>query len=137
MDEQTKEEYKSFLLVHWREVIIIILIVGCIFTYWRWNEVSKDLDAAKRAKEVQTIITEINKGTEAITKRDSELYPQLNADIQNLNNSIRYLSDGVKRLETNQPKKEQSYEIFKKQSVNEISQYFTNLGYVNTVGTSK
>jgi hypothetical protein len=134
MNEKQKQEYQSFALLYWKEIVMILLMCAIIFTYWRWNETKKDLAEAVRISTVGRTLDEINKGLAGVDQREKDVYPKIDKTISDLNTTIKGLNDAVKNL--NKPKKEKTYETFKKQSDKDLGKWFTDNGFTNSVSPS-
>lgn len=127
---------KTKMLARWKEVLIVLLIAVSIFTYWRNDQNKKKL--AEEIARRNFILTEgtINSGTADVDKREAELYPKIDAKINELNKNVKVLDESIKRLQKNKPTKEQSYELFKNQSTSQLSKYFSGRGYTNSITPS-
>lgn len=114
-------------------IISLALLILCIFFYQRWDTKSRELELQIKGQQTEKIIQDINKTLGEITQRENELYPKIDANIKTINNNIKKINDNVSILEKNRPTKEESNEKFKNKTVKELSDYFTNNGYPNTI----
>lgn len=135
MNEQQKELIVTEAKIYWKEIIIFILVIGLLTCYWRWNETKKDLAEAVRISTVGRTLDEINSMLDGVNQREKEVYPKMDATIDSLNSSIKSLQETITKL--NKPKKEQIYANFKKQNIQDLSKWFSDNGYPNTISNSQ
>lgn len=122
-------------LPYWREIIIIFLIAGSIFLYWRFNEKNKALEAELARQDFIHTSGGINAGTAPVGEREKKVYPKIDADIATLNKNIKESKQKLEKLEKIQPTKEKSYAKFKNQDADSISKFLASRGYTNAVFT--
>lgn len=113
-------------------IAVVVLLCLCIFFYYMWNESKKAHDAYVSTHSVADTVGKINKPVDEVKQREAELYPKIDANIASINKDIKSLNASMKRLEKNQPTKEQSNELFKNKDLTEISDFFAANGFPNT-----
>ena len=133
--DEEKDEIARVTKTYWREILILIGLVSCIFLYWRWNETKKDLAESVRISTSMGITSSINAGADGVAQREKEVYPKIDGEIVNLNSSIKELNDAIKKL--NKPDKGKTNENFNKQSIQDLSKWFSDNGYPNTISPSE
>lgn len=114
-------------------IFALILIISCTVFYYNWNESKQELATYKLEQKAKETADGINKPMDEVDKRESEIYPKINADIAQINKNIKAINETVKRLERNQITKEQAYDTFKNKNIYEISQYLRDSGINNSV----
>jgi CHASE3 domain sensor protein len=112
---------------------VIILITFCIFFYYKWNTTTTAYEKLITTQKAAQTTAGLNKPVDQVTDREKNVYPKIDANIAQINKSIKTIDEAVKRLEKNQPTKEQIDDTFKSKSTVEISKFFTDNGYPNTI----
>lgn len=134
--DEEKEEIKIFTFKYWREILIVLCLTGGLFSYYQWNETKKDLVEAVRISTTGRTTNEINSGLDAMKNREKNVYPEMDKKIDSLNSNIKALNDEIKKLQQNKPTKEKAYATFKNSNIQDLSKWFTDSGFTNTIDPS-
>lgn len=118
-------------------IAVLVLLIFCVFFYYKWDTSVKDHDAYVAGIEAKRIKDANNKPMEEVTAREKNVYPQINNNIAQINKDIKSLNETVKRLEKNTPTKDQSNEKFKNKTITEINKFFNDSGYSNSISSGK
>lgn len=133
MNEETKEEIVKEAKVYWKELVIVVLFVTMLIFFYQWDKTKKEWQADIASRKAGEIAGKINAPVGEVTNRETNIYPQIDKSIAELNKSIKTLKDHVAKEEKNKPTREQSYAIFNTQSASQISSYFNSIGIPTTV----
>lgn len=124
---------KEIVIKYWKELIILFLFIVLIVFMILNKEKQDKIDNMQSQHQTQQTIDSINGNMPTVTDHETNVYPKIDAQLRELNKNIKYLSETVKRLEANRPTKEDSYAIFQNQSTSQISRFFNDRGFNNTI----
>jgi len=126
-------ETQTKVVSYWKEICIIALIIASIFFWQKWQSKATELEVYKGQHQTEETLKKVNEKLAEIVEREKNLYPKIEAEISKLNKNITDLEKIKKFYEDNKPKKETTSNEINKLKLEEISKYFFNLGYSNTI----
>lgn len=121
----------STILGHWKEILILALVVSFLVVYQHTVNLQKDIVEQKAQLSVQTNLKNLDSSLEKVNESIGKIYPAMEKQANALSTQrkeLQRLSDNVKLI----PKEE-----FKQKSdkleVSELSNEMLKLGYPNSV----
>lgn len=134
MNEQTKQEIKSFSLHYWYLILIILLLIASVVLWQRGESKQKIINEQAAALQVAGTVQAIEAKLAELRKREAELYPELAKKLAQLDKDEAALAK--KRKELTNGKREKISKQVDKMDINAVSREFNTMGFANSV-TSK
>jgi uncharacterized protein YpmB len=119
------------VISHWREIIILALIVGSLFLYWRMNSAQVELKTKQETFNRLEKIDKIDETLKSVNENIKTLYPQIDDNVKGLDKTRQQLGILTKKIDSTIPVKP----VYRDLSAQQVSDELSKLGYKTTVET--
>ena len=119
------------ILSHWREILIMGLVIGSIVMWQMWHSTKAELTAKEETFNRLGKIEDIDKSLKEVQIRQDEVYPKIDETIRQIEAARGQINILEKKIKA--PVQSQYQAASNKMSLEDLSKDFTSLGYVNQI----
>ena len=116
---------------HWREIVIMGLVIGSIVMWQMWHSTRAELAAKEETFNRLGKIEDIDKSLKEVQTRQDEVYPKIDETIRQIEAARGQINILEKKIKA--PVQSQYQAAANKMSLEDLSKDFTSLGYVNQI----
>jgi hypothetical protein len=119
------------VLSHWKEIFLVILIISVVIMNYRMRSAQTELEVKNETYNRLQKIDAIDSTLKSVQDNQKNLYPQMDATVQGLENARAQLKTLNTKIST--ITQSQSREAASKLGIEELSKELTVLGYPNKI----
>lgn len=143
LEDDAKEEVRAALkraeekltfgtiISHWREIVILALLVAGVFFWQRWQSTQKELTTKQETFDRLQKIDAIDDKLKQVEQHQQETIPKIDQTVMQIEAARSQINKLEKKIKT--PSQAQFQSEAKKQTPEELSKSFSDMGYPNEV----
>lgn len=121
----------STILSHWKEIVIVCLLIGAWIMYQRMDSAKRELATKNETFNQLQKISKIDETLKKVQENQDTVYPQIDATVQQIEAARAQLRDLNKKIEI---ANQNAYRAAaQKLNIDELSADLNSLGYPNKV----